>query len=46
MVIKLTGDAVPNFKIEIDATLGVSRKLASSVSTLSMYKVNGSSTSD
>ena len=32
----LTGDAVPNFKI--DATLGVSRKLASSVSTLLMYK--------
>ena len=33
----LTGDAVQNFKLKFDATLGVSRKLASSVSTLSMY---------
>ena len=33
----LTGDAVQDFKLKFNATLGVSRKLASSVSTLSMY---------
>ena len=33
-----TGEAVQNFKMKFNATLGVSRKLTSSVSTLSMYK--------